>query len=90
MVDAIVAAGMEPVVTLMHFVWPQHVEERGGLRAPQFPEWFGAYAARVRDAIGDRVRYWITHQRAERAAFWLPQAVLARSVRLAARAPAWR
>ena len=60
MVDAICAAGMEPVVTLMHFVWPQHVEDRGGLRAPQFPEWFGAYAAQVRDAIGDRVRYWIT------------------------------
>jgi beta-glucosidase/6-phospho-beta-glucosidase/beta-galactosidase len=60
LVDTIVAAGMEPVVTLMHFVWPQHVEERGGLRAPQFPEWFGAYAARVRDVLGDTVRYWIT------------------------------
>jgi beta-glucosidase/6-phospho-beta-glucosidase/beta-galactosidase len=60
LVDAIVAAGMEPVVTLMHFVWPQHVEERGGLRAPEFPDWFGAYAARVRDALGDAVRYWIT------------------------------
>ena len=51
---------MEPVVTLMHFVWPQHVEDRGGLRAPEFPAWFGEYAARVRDALGDRVRYWIT------------------------------
>ena len=58
--DAVIAAGMEPVVTLMHFVWPRHVEERGGLRAPEFPIWFGEYAARVRDALGDRVRYWIT------------------------------
>lgn len=60
LVDAVRAAGMEPVVTLMHFVWPQHVEERGGLRAAEFPVWFGAYAARVREALGDRVRYWIT------------------------------
>jgi len=54
------SAGMEPVVTLMHLVWPQHVEERGGLRAPDFPAWFGEYAARVRDALGDLARYWLT------------------------------
>jgi beta-glucosidase/6-phospho-beta-glucosidase/beta-galactosidase len=60
LVDAICAAGMQPVVTLMHFVWPQHVEDRGGLRAPEFSVWFGAYAARVAAALGDRVRYWIT------------------------------
>jgi beta-glucosidase/6-phospho-beta-glucosidase/beta-galactosidase len=58
--DEIRAAGMEPIVTLMHFVWPRHVEERGGLRSPDFPAWFGEYAARVRDALGDQVRYWIT------------------------------
>ena len=58
--DTIGAAGMEPIVTLMHFVWPRHVEERGGLRAAEFPTWFGEYAGRVRDALGDRVRYWIT------------------------------
>jgi len=60
MVDAITSAGMEPVVTLMHFVWPQHVEARGGLRAHEFPAWFGEYTEKVRDALGDRVRYWIT------------------------------
>jgi beta-glucosidase len=58
--EAIRAAGMEPVVTLMHFVWPRHVEARGGLRSPEFPAWFRAYAARVRDALGDLARYWIT------------------------------
>ena len=25
-----------------------------------FADWFGAYAARVAAALGDRVRYWIT------------------------------
>ena len=60
LVDAVCAAGMQPVVTLMHFVWPQHVEDRGGLRAAEFPAWFEAYAARVAAALGDRVRYWLT------------------------------
>lgn len=58
--ESIRAAGMEPVITLLHFVWPQHVQERGGLRAPEFPAWFGQYAARVADALGDLCRYWIT------------------------------
>jgi beta-glucosidase/6-phospho-beta-glucosidase/beta-galactosidase len=60
LVDAICAAGMQPVVTRMHFVWPQHVEERGGPRAAEFPAWFGTYAERVVGALGDRVRFWIT------------------------------
>jgi beta-glucosidase/6-phospho-beta-glucosidase/beta-galactosidase len=51
---------MEPIVTLCHFVWPQHVEDRGGLRSDQFAEWFAAYAARVRSALDPHVRYWIT------------------------------
>jgi len=58
--DSVREAGMEPVVTLMHFVWPRHVEQRGGLRAADFPGWFGDYTAQVCDALGDRVRYWIT------------------------------
>ena len=52
--------GMEPIVTLCHFVWPQHVEERGGLRSEQFATWFAAYAARVRAALEPHVRYWLT------------------------------
>jgi beta-glucosidase/6-phospho-beta-glucosidase/beta-galactosidase len=60
LVDTVRAAGMEPIVTLMHFVWPQHVDDRGGLRAPEFAEWFGRYTERVRDALGNGVRYWIT------------------------------
>ena len=51
---------MEPIVTLCHFVWPQHVEDRGGLRADQFADWFAAYAAQVRAALDPHVRYWIT------------------------------
>jgi beta-glucosidase/6-phospho-beta-glucosidase/beta-galactosidase len=58
--EVVRAAGMEPIITLLHFVWPKHVEDRGGLRAAEFPGWFEAYAGRVRDALGDLCRYWIT------------------------------
>jgi len=51
---------MEPIVTLCHFVWPQHVEERGGLRSEHFAAWFADYVAHVRAALDPDVRYWIT------------------------------
>lgn len=60
MVDRILAAGMTPVVTLHHFTWPLHVEERGGMTDPEFPEWFAAYAEAVACALGDGVGWWIT------------------------------
>jgi len=60
LVDRIVAAGMTPILTLHHFTWPLHVEERGGMTAPAFPDWFGDYAEQVADAMGERVGWWIT------------------------------
>jgi Glycosyl hydrolase family 1/Bacterial extracellular solute-binding proteins, family 3 len=51
---------MEPIVTLCHFVWPQHVEDRGGLRSEQFAQWFAVYADRVRAVLDPQVHYWIT------------------------------
>ncbi|CAG0936838.1 1,4-beta-D-glucan glucohydrolase [Thermoflexales bacterium] len=51
---------MEPIVTLCHFVWPQHIEERGGLRSERFAQWFAAYTAQVRTALDPHVRYWLT------------------------------
>jgi len=58
--DAIRAAGMEPIVTLHHFTWPLHIEERGGMTSEQFPAWFERYAAEVVSRLGRGVRYWIT------------------------------
>lgn len=59
-VEAIRSRGMEPVVTLCHYTWPLHLEQSGGLLGPAFPEHFAEYAARVRDAVGNQVRYWLT------------------------------
>lgn len=58
--EAIVAAGMEPVLTLHHYTWPLHVEDRGGMTAAEFPERFAAYTARVVRRLSGRVRWWIT------------------------------
>ena len=54
--QAIRAAGMEPMATLLHYVWPLHVEPL----AEDFPHRFAAYAEKVVEALGDEVRWWIT------------------------------
>lgn len=59
-IDRIRAAGMEPVITLLHWVWPLHVEDRGGLLADEFPQWFTRYATEVARRLGEGVRYWVT------------------------------
>lgn len=60
LIEKIRAAGMEPIVTLLHFTWPLHVEQRGGLIAADFPAIFARYATEVANRFGKLVRYWIT------------------------------
>jgi beta-glucosidase len=58
--DALLEAGVEPVVTLYHWDLPQPLEDAGGWPARETAERFGAYAAGVGAALGDRVRRWAT------------------------------
>jgi beta-glucosidase/6-phospho-beta-glucosidase/beta-galactosidase len=58
--EAILAAEMIPLVTLHHFTWPVHVQERGGMTAEEFPQWYGAYVQKVVAAVGDLIPYWVT------------------------------
>lgn len=60
LVRCIREAGMQPIVTLLHWVWPLHVEERGGLQAEEFPAWFGRYAEETARRLGPEVRLWVT------------------------------
>jgi beta-glucosidase/6-phospho-beta-glucosidase/beta-galactosidase/ABC-type amino acid transport substrate-binding protein len=60
LIEAIRAAGMEPILTLHHFTWPIHIEERGGMVADNFPALFARYVAEVVNRFGKLVRYWIT------------------------------
>jgi beta-glucosidase/6-phospho-beta-glucosidase/beta-galactosidase len=59
-VETIQRAGMQPCITLHHFVWPMHIEERGGMTSPEFPTWFAQYAAVAAERIGYDAPYWIT------------------------------
>jgi beta-glucosidase/6-phospho-beta-glucosidase/beta-galactosidase len=58
--EAVLAAGMTPLVTLHHFTWPVHVQDRGGMTAEKFPQWYRAYVQKVVDAIGELIPYWVT------------------------------
>lgn len=59
-VDLLRAAGVEPMVTLLHFTLPVWLADRGGLTADDFPERFGAFAAEAARRLGDRVTLWCT------------------------------
>ncbi|MEQ9503752.1 MAG: family 1 glycosylhydrolase [Deltaproteobacteria bacterium] len=60
MVDALRTRGVEPFVTLLHFTHPTWFHERcpwhdlGG----EAPERFGAFARRMAEAFGERVRFY--------------------------------
>jgi beta-glucosidase len=61
LVDALLAAGIQPFVTLFHWDLPQALEDAGGWRARATTEAFADYAAIVAERFGDRVRLWTTH-----------------------------
>ena len=58
LVDELLAASIEPVVTLYH--WDLPVELEGGWTARDTAFRFAEYAVQVAEALGDRVRTWIT------------------------------
>ncbi|MGV8039460.1 MAG: GH1 family beta-glucosidase [Thermoanaerobaculaceae bacterium] len=60
LVDGLLAAGIEPVLTLYHWDLPAALDDRGGWLAPDIAGWFADYTAVVARALGDRVRWWAT------------------------------
>ena len=61
LVDALLAAGIEPVATLYHWDLPQPLEDEGGWPVRATAEAFVEYAAVVHQRLGDRVTSWATH-----------------------------
>jgi beta-glucosidase len=60
LVDELLAAGIEPFVTLYHWDLPQVLEDAGGWPVRDTVDAFGEYVEAVTARLGDRVRYWIT------------------------------
>jgi len=60
LVDALMARGITPYVTLFHWDLPQALEDAGGWRRRDTARYFADYATTVARHLGDRVRHWIT------------------------------
>lgn len=60
LVDELLAAGIQPYVTLFHWDLPQALEERGGWRDRDCVDWFTDYATTIVRRLGDRVAAWST------------------------------
>ncbi len=60
LVDALLAVGIEPLVTLYHWDMPVWVNDYGGWESKKITEDFLFYTRAVVEALSDRVQYWIT------------------------------
>ncbi len=60
LVDALLAANIQPYVTLFHWDYPYELYCRGGWLNPDSPEWFADYTRVIVDKLSDRVTHWMT------------------------------
>ncbi len=60
LIDAALAEGVTPWVTMFHWDLPQALEDEGGWRQPGVVAAFATYADTIVRAYGDRVKHWIT------------------------------
>lgn len=60
LVDALLAAGIQPYCTLFHWDLPQALQQRGGFVNRDMADWFADYASLLGSRLGDRVKLWVT------------------------------
>ncbi len=61
LVDALLAAGIVPFITLNHWDMPHALLGEGGWASRETVAAFVEYAAATTERLGDRVRHWATH-----------------------------
>ena len=69
LVDALLAAGIQPFATLYHWDLPQTLQDAGGWPQRATAEAFVEFAHATSRVLGDRVKNWITHNEPWCAAF---------------------
>lgn len=60
LVDGLLDAGIEPLVTVFHWDMPLWVYKRGGWMSEKIVSLFGDYTRVVVEALSDRVQWWIS------------------------------
>jgi beta-glucosidase len=60
LVDALLEAGIEPMLTLYHWDLPAALDDRGGWLNPDCAEWFADYGRVLFRALDGRVKRWVT------------------------------
>ncbi|MFV0362858.1 MAG: GH1 family beta-glucosidase [Suipraeoptans sp.] len=60
LLDELIQAGIEPLVTIYHWDMPYELYKLGGWKNDNISDYFAEYTRVLVDAFSDRVRYWIT------------------------------
>lgn len=59
-VDALIKNGIQPMITLHHFVHPLWFEQKGGFTKSENIDYFKRYCKRVFERLGGKVKLWCT------------------------------
>lgn len=60
LVDALLAAGIQPCITIFHWDHPWQLEQECDFFNPQIVEHFVAFSDVLFERFGDRCKHWIT------------------------------